>query len=112
MENVVACSRILHTRVLLQHFGIAVMLYVAVMSGPCGVHQTMAWVNIGISVRVVYGKRIGVASTNAFDTKSLKDVVKRAETLAKLQDDDPEFQSLPGPEAIAEVNEHVFKATE
>ncbi|MDA1317371.1 MAG: TldD/PmbA family protein [bacterium] len=76
------------------------------------IHQNMAWNNLGISVRVIYGKKIGVASTNAFDKESLKDVVERASTLAKLQSPDPNFQSLPTPLSTPEVDKEVFKATE
>ena len=74
------------------------------------IHQNMAWDTIGISVRVIYGKKIGVASTNAFDKQSIADVVEQASILAKFQEDDPEFQSLPGPKDIPQVDEHVFKA--
>src|SRR3989344_796413 len=49
------------------------------------IHQNMGWEDLGISVRVVVGKKIGVASTNSFVSRALRDVVKRAETLAELQ---------------------------
>ncbi len=64
------------------------------------IHQNMGWEDLGISVRVVLGKRIGVASTNSFAPGALRDVVKRAQDLAKLQKEDPHFKSLPKPGKI------------
>lgn len=76
------------------------------------IHQNVAWKDLGISVRVVLNKRIGVAATNSFDKTDLRDVVARATTLAKLQESDPHFQSLPGPLVSSEVTEDVYYATE
>ncbi len=67
------------------------------------IHQNMEWEDIGISIRVVFGKKIGVAGTNKIpldesgtvDRKVLSDVVKRAEELAKLQREDPFYMGLP-----------------
>lgn len=76
------------------------------------IHQNMAWKDLGISVRVVIDKKIGVASTNSFDERSLKDVVEKATQLAELQEPDPEFVSLPKPEKIRDVAEDISYATE
>lgn len=73
------------------------------------IHQNMEWEDIGISVRVVFGKKIGVAGTNKIpldpktktvDKRVLEDVVRRAEALAKLQRDDPYFMGLPDSQKI------------
>lgn len=44
-----------------------------------------------LSVTVAYGKRVGSATINAFDDASLVRVVKRAEELAMLAPENPEF---------------------
>lgn len=44
-----------------------------------------------LSVRVAFGKRQGTASINEFDDKSLERVVRRAEELARLAPENPEF---------------------
>ncbi|MBI2405839.1 TldD/PmbA family protein [Candidatus Microgenomates bacterium] len=75
------------------------------------IHQNVAWEDVGISVRVVIGKRIGVASTNSFAPSALRDVVRRAESLAKLQREDPHFKSLPKPQKLPKVAQWVHQAT-
>lgn len=76
------------------------------------IHQNVAWDNLGISVRVINKKKIGVASTNNFDEASLKAVVAKAEEIASFQQPDPDFHSLPEPKKIKEVPEEVEHATE
>ena len=44
-----------------------------------------------LTVRVAFGKRQGTASINEFDDKSLERVVRRAEELARLAPENPEF---------------------
>ncbi len=44
-----------------------------------------------LAVRSAYGKRSGTATTNAFDDASLEGVVRRAEELARLAPENPEY---------------------
>jgi predicted Zn-dependent protease len=44
-----------------------------------------------LAVQVAFGKRVGSATVNEFDDKSLEKVVRRAEELAKLAPENPEF---------------------
>jgi predicted Zn-dependent protease len=44
-----------------------------------------------LSVSVAYGKRQGTATINEFDDKSLEKVVRRADDLARLAPENPEF---------------------
>lgn len=44
-----------------------------------------------LSVEVAFGKRTGTATINAFDDASLEAVVRRAEELARLAPENPEF---------------------
>ncbi len=76
------------------------------------IHQNMAWKNVGIGVRVVIDKKIGVASTNALDEKSFKWVIDRAMELAKFQKPDPDFVSLPGPHKIPKVKNETYVAAQ
>ena len=68
------------------------------------IHQHVAETNTSVSVRAVLGNKIGVASTNKLDEASLRDVVKRANDIAKVQPENPEFKSLPEPQPITPVN--------
>lgn len=49
-----------------------------------------------LGVQVAFGKRVGTASINQFDDASLERVVRRAEELAKLAPENPEFLSFVG----------------
>ena len=47
--------------------------------------------NTSLMVQVAFGKRVGSASINEFDDASLERVVRRAEDLARLAPENPEF---------------------
>ena len=47
--------------------------------------------DVNLAVQVSFGKRSGVATTNRFDDESLERVVRRAEELARLAPENPEF---------------------
>src|SRR6185437_2075730 len=68
------------------------------------IHQNVAETNTVVSVRAVLGNKIGVASTNKTDDEALRDVVERATAIARVQPENPEFKSLPGPQAITPVH--------
>jgi predicted Zn-dependent protease len=53
-------------------------------------------------VSATYGKKTGSASINEFDDSSLEKVVKRAEELAMLAPENPEFMPLLGPQEFPE----------
>lgn len=59
------------------------------------VHQNVAEHNNLLSVRVIIGKRIGVSSTNSLDKKSIEKTLQRAFEIAKHQQENPDFISLP-----------------
>jgi predicted Zn-dependent protease len=54
--------------------------------------------NVSLSVSVNFGKKSGAASINEFDEASLEKVVRRAEELAKLAPENPEFMDPLGPQ--------------
>jgi len=47
--------------------------------------------NTDLAVQVAFGKRVGTATINEFDDTSLEKVVRRAEELARLAPENPEF---------------------
>src|SRR5258708_38805 len=55
------------------------------------IHQNVAEDNIGISVRTVFGGRTARATTNKLDDENLKRVVESSESLAKVQQPDPDL---------------------
>ena len=57
-----------------------------------------------LAVQVAYGKRVGVATINVFDDASLARVVRRAEDLAKLAPENPEFVPAIGKQAYRASN--------
>lgn len=54
--------------------------------------------DIGLSVQVAFGKRVGTATINQFDDASLERVVRRAEQLARLAPENPEFMPAVEPQ--------------
>jgi predicted Zn-dependent protease len=61
------------------------------------IHQHVGETNTQVSVRVVLGKKIGVASTNDLSAEGLQRTVEHARTIAQFQRDNPDYQALPGP---------------
>src|ERR1700712_3196436 len=51
-------------------------------------------------VSSTYGKQTGSATINEFDDASLEKVVRRAEELAKLAPENPEYMPLLGPQTF------------
>jgi len=62
-----------------------------------------------LAVRSAYGKRLGTATTNAYDDASLERVVRRAEELAELAPENPEF--MPALEKQAYKPSPTFNAS-
>ncbi|UCD20387.1 MAG: TldD/PmbA family protein [candidate division WOR-3 bacterium] len=59
------------------------------------IHQNVSEANSSIAVRVVFGKKIGIASTNSLQIKKIKETVEWAESIAHLQRENNDFVSLP-----------------
>ncbi|QJD99725.1 TldD/PmbA family protein [Massilia forsythiae] len=58
--------------------------------------------NTAVTVQVAFGKRQGTASINEYDDKSLEKVVRRAEDLARLAPENPEFMPAVAKQAYKE----------
>jgi len=56
--------------------------------------------NMSLSVNSTFGKKTGTASINEFDDASLEKVVRRAEELAQLSPENPEYMPLLGGQAF------------
>jgi PmbA protein len=67
------------------------------------VHQHVAERNQTVILRVVLGKKIAVVTTNIFLPSSLKKSLQKAVSLAKVQQPNEEFISLPEPKSIPEI---------
>lgn len=59
------------------------------------IHQNVAEENHVVSVRAVFGGKTARAFTNKFDDESLRQVVRSAEALAKVQHRDPDLLAMP-----------------
>lgn len=59
------------------------------------IHQNVAEENHAVSVRTAFGGQTARASTNKFDDESLRQVVKAAENLARVQHPDPDLLPMP-----------------
>ncbi|MGY5847243.1 TldD/PmbA family protein [Salegentibacter sp. HM20] len=63
--------------------------------------------NQSLAVQANFGKRSGTATIDEFDDESLEKVVKRAEELAKLAPENPEFMEPLGPQSYDEPVSYV-----
>jgi len=68
------------------------------------IHQNVAEKDISIRLRVVRGKRVGIASGNDTSDDGISHVASMAESAAAFQQENPEFVSLPEPRPITPVD--------
>ncbi|GAB3957751.1 TldD/PmbA family protein [Spirosoma harenae] len=59
--------------------------------------------NLGLSVTAVFGKKSGTATINEFDDASLEKTVRRAEEIARLAPENPEYMPMLGPQTYLET---------
>jgi len=64
------------------------------------IHQNVAETNGTLNVRMVFGTKVGVASTNRLDDEGMRRVARAAADLSRLQAENPDFRSLPEPVPI------------
>jgi predicted Zn-dependent protease len=64
-----------------------------------------------LAVSSAFGKKLGVATINEFDDASLQKVVRRAEELARLAPENPEFVPFLGPQEYGPQAQLFFPAT-
>jgi predicted Zn-dependent protease len=68
------------------------------------VHQHVAEKNRTLILRVVIDKRIAVLTTNLLDRSSIRDLIKKAVSLARIQHPNEDFVSLPNPQPIPQID--------
>jgi predicted Zn-dependent protease len=68
------------------------------------IHQNVAETDAEVRIRVVLGKRIGVATTNDLEESALAQTLENALAIARLQQENPDFLSLPGPQPLPEIS--------
>ena len=68
------------------------------------IHQNVSQTDVTVRVRSVFGKKVGVASGNDLSDDALRKVVESAETVARFQQDNPDFHSLPEPQPVKKVD--------
>src|ERR1700730_1573158 len=59
------------------------------------IHENVVESDRALNVRAVFGKRVGVATTNRLDREGIDATVARAEAIAKLAPEDAQFPGLP-----------------
>ncbi|MCK4428261.1 MAG: TldD/PmbA family protein, partial [candidate division Zixibacteria bacterium] len=74
--------------------------------------QNMARKDHTLMARVVSGKKIGVAVTNSMQDEDVKKMIKDAEEIARYQQADPDFVSLPISSPAPEVKGFFPKTSE
>jgi predicted Zn-dependent protease len=60
--------------------------------------------NLALSITAVFGKRSGTATINEFDDASLEKTVRRAEEIARLAPENPEYMPMLGPQTYLETS--------
>jgi len=71
------------------------------------IHQNVSETDVAVRIRAVFGKKVGVASSNDLSDKALQRLVESAETVARLQQENPDFRSLPTPQPVQEQDAYV-----
>jgi len=67
------------------------------------IHQNVAESDATLLSRVVFGKKVGVASINRADEAGARLAIERATELARFQVENPDFRGLPGPQPVTRV---------
>ncbi len=76
------------------------------------IHQNVFESNVTMRVRVLIGKRTGVAESNDISPEGIKRTVEMARTIAQLQPENPESPPLPAPRPVSSVNGYVARTAE
>lgn len=72
------------------------------------IHQNVSESNTSISIRVIFGKKIGTAATNSLEEEKIKQTVAWAEKIAQFQRENDDFVSLPKAKQDAYPNVNAF----
>jgi PmbA protein len=67
------------------------------------IHQNVAETNVTLNLRVVVGKRVGVASSGRTDAEGLRRLADSAIAIARVVEELDDWGGLPGPTDVQEV---------
>ena len=67
------------------------------------IHQNVAETNVTINLRVVVGKRVGVASSGRTDDEALRRLAENATAIARVVEELDDWAGLPGPTEVHPV---------
>jgi predicted Zn-dependent protease len=75
------------------------------------IHQNVAERNVNINLRVVVGKRVGVASSGRTDADGLRRLAEEAVAIARVVEELDDWGGLPGPTEIRDVAQGYSQGT-
>ena len=75
------------------------------------IHQNVAETNTAINLRVVVGKRVGVASSGRTDAEGLRRLAENAAAIARVVEELDDWGGLPGPTEIRDLPAAYSRAT-
>jgi predicted Zn-dependent protease len=75
------------------------------------IHQNVAETNSTINLRVVIGKRVGVASSGRTDPEGLRRLAESAAAIARVVEELDDWGGLPGPTESGDVPDAYSRAT-
>jgi len=73
------------------------------------IHQNVSERNSRVYFRAIFGKKIGVASTNSFIREDLEKALFNATEIAKNQKENPDFPGLPHQQDYSKLNTYFEK---
>jgi Predicted Zn-dependent proteases and their inactivated homologs len=75
------------------------------------IHQNVAETNVTVNLRVIVGKRVGVASSGRTDEEGLRRLAENAAAIARVVEELEDWGGLPGPTEIHDVAAAYSRAT-
>src|SRR4249919_4035520 len=75
------------------------------------IHQNVAESNVTVNLRVVVGKRVGVASSGRTDAEGLRRLAERAAAIARVVEELEDWGGLPGPSEADDIDAGYSAAT-
>ncbi len=75
------------------------------------IHQNVAETSVTLNLRVVIGKRVGVASSGRTDAEGLRRLAEQATSIARVVEELDDWGGLPGPTAIQDLPAAYSRAT-
>lgn len=75
------------------------------------IHQNVAESNVAVNLRVVIGRRVGVASSGRTDEEGLRRLAERAIAIARVVEELDDWGGLPGPTEVRDLPAAYSQAT-